>query len=859
MNILKRTGQVEAYCRDKIQAAIEAAFLSVGTDPLHNNQNYTVENITVEIEKEILQSTDDKIHIETIQDLVEQTLMKYNFYNEVKSFMLYRQDRTKKREDRRHIVAAFTEFDLSNVLKTIQHDYQDSEYSLEFLYHKFSSFKKEEMSNEDCLTALIKAAVELTTQEAPHWEYIAARLLMFQFRRTIHSVLTTEGIKSFYDKIKFLTDAKLYGDYILNAYSKADIDFFEQEMTRHEGCEQCAKQVGVDIIDDRNSLFTYSSLELLLRRYVIRTSNHQPLETPQEMFMGISMHLAMQEKNKREWVLKFYDILSKLQITLATPTLSNARKPYHQLSSCFIDTVPDSLDGIYRSIDNFAKVSKFGGGMGLYFGKVRAAGSPIRGFKGAAGGIIRWIKLANDTAVAVDQLGVRQGSVAVYLDIWHKDVPEFLQLRTNNGDDRMKAHDVFPALCYPDLFWKTVRDNIEAPWYLLCPYQVKKVKGYSLEDYYGEEWEKRYLDCVNDNRISKRKIAIKELVRLILKSAVETGTPFAFYRDTVNRANPNSHKGIIYCSNLCTEIAQNMSPIELVSREIKDENGDTLVVEITRPGDFVVCNLASLVLGHVNIDDKNELEHIVSSAIRALDNVIDLNYYPISYAKISNQKYRSIGLGTSGYHHLLAKKGIQWESEEHLQFTDNLFERINYAAVKASMEIAQEKGTYDFFEGSDWQTGDYFTKRGYTSNEWNELQKKVATGIRNAYIMAIAPTSSTSIIAGTTAGVDPVMKRYFLEEKKGAMMARVAPDLSSETFWLYKNAHAINQHWSLKAAGRRQRHIDQAQSVNLYITTDFTVRQVLDLYIRAWKEGVKSIYYVRSQSLEVEECESCSG
>ena len=576
--------------------------------------------------------------------------------------------------------------------------------------------------------------------------------------------------------------------------------------------------------------------------------------------MGIAMHLAMHEKhNRSEWVHRFYDMLSQLQVTMATPTLSNARKPFHQLSSCFIDTVPDSLTGIYRSITNFAQVSKFGGGMGMYFGKVRASGSPIRGFQGAAGGVIRWIKLANDTAVAVDQLGVRQGAVAVYLDAWHKDIPEFLQLRTNNGDDRMKAHDVFPAICYPDLFWKMAKEQINENWYLMCPHEISSVKGYCLEDFYGAEWEKRYFDCVSDNRITKRVIPIKELVRLIIKSAVETGTPFTFNRDHVNRANPNGHKGMIYCSNLCTEIAQNMSAISTVSQETAIVDGETVVISTTKPGNFVVCNLASLSLGNINIEDREALRSIIHTTVRALDNVIDLNFYPLPYAKFTNQQYRATGLGVSGYHHMLAKHKIQWESDEHLAFADKVFEDINYFAVEASAQIAKEKGAYAHFEGSDWQTGAYFEKRNYASNRWNTLKETVRqTGMRNAYLMAVAPTSTTSIIAGTTAGLDPVMHRYFLEEKKNSIVPRVAPDLSMETFWYYKNAHTIDQTWTVKASGVRQRHIDQAQSLNLYITNDYTFRQILDLYVLAWEQGVKTIYYFRSKALEVEECEVCS-
>ena len=575
--------------------------------------------------------------------------------------------------------------------------------------------------------------------------------------------------------------------------------------------------------------------------------------------MGIAMHMSMEETQKVRRAQELYDVLSTLKITMATPTMSNARKPFHQMSSCFIDTVPDSLSGIYRSVDSFAQVSKFGGGMGLYFGKVRASGSDIRGYKGAAGGVIRWIRLVNDTAVAVDQLGVRSGAAAVYLDAWHRDLLEFLQLRTNNGDERMKAHDIFPAICYPDLFYKLAKENLNAPWYLMCPHEIEQVKGYCLEDFYGEEWEKRYLDCVQDERIRKRVLPIKEVIRLIIKSAVETGTPFAFNRDHVNRMNPNKHAGIIYCSNLCTEIAQNMSAMEELESETIEIDGEAIVIERHKAGDFVVCNLASLILPNIDTEDEEQLRQVIDITVRALDNVIDHNFYPIPYAKITNQRCRAIGLGTSGYHHWLVRHGIAFESEEHLQAVDHLYERINYHALQASCALAKEKGRYRFFAGSDYDNGDYFRLRGYESEEWQQLADEIHTyGLRNAYLLAIAPTSSTSIIAGTSAAVDPIMNKFFMEEKKGMMITRVAPDLSPQTFWLYKNAHLIDQSWVVRAAGIRQRHIDQAQSVNLYITNEFTFKGLLNLYIQAWENGVKTIYYVRSKSLEIEECESCS-
>lgn len=838
MQITKRNGTTESYNREKIAVAIKKSFASTGQEIIEE----TIQEMVNEVEQ-FVHSNSANCNVERIQDEVERCLMEHGFYAEAKNYILYRWQRTERRKAINDITTGTGNPQIMDVLKEIQKDFTSNEYSLTVLAEKFSSFCKPEMSSDERLSALIKAAVELTTQEAPDWEFIGARLLNFQLTEKQEKQARISDIHSFYEKLRYLTNEGLYGNYILDSYSQQEIE-----------------EAAGFICPERDKLFNYSGLDLLSKRYLIRTHSHEPMESVQEMYLGIALHLAMPEKRDRlQWVRKFYDLLSKLEVTMATPTLSNARKPYHQLSSCFIDTVPDSLEGIYRSIDNFAMVSKFGGGMGMYFGKVRAAGGNIRGFKGVAGGVIRWMKLVNDTAVAVDQLGMRQGAVAVYLDVWHKDLPEFLQLRTNNGDDRMKAHDIFPSVCYPDLFWQMAKEDLNKQWYLFCPNEIMTIKGYCLEDYYGEEWEKRYWDCVNDPRLSRRTISIKDIVRLVLRSAVETGTPFTFNRDIVNRANPNAHQGIIYCSNLCTEIAQNMSAIESVSTEVRTEDGDTVVVKTVRPGDFVVCNLASLSLGHLPLEDEELMKEKVATVVRALDNVIDLNFYPIPYAQITNHRYRSIGLGVSGYHHALAIRGIRWESEEHLNFIDKVFERINYAAIEASAELAKEKGRYTYFEGSDWQTGDYFTKRGYTSSAWKELSEKVANyGMRNAYLLAIAPTSSTSIIAGTTAGTDPVMKRFFLEEKKGAMLPRVAPSLSDKTFWIYKGAYLIDQTWSIRAAGIRQLHIDQSQSLNLYITNDFTMKQVLNLYLLAWECGVKTVYYVRSKSLEVEECESCA-
>ena len=348
-------------------------------------------------------------------------------------------------------------------------------------------------------------------------------------------------------------------------------------------------------------------------------------------------------------------------------------------------------------------------------------------------------------------------------------------------------------------------------------------------------------------------VSALDMMKKIMRSAVETGTPFIFFRDTTNRANPNKHAGMIYASNLCHEIAQNVGFTDLDEEIIQDDGS---IVTRTKAGDMVTCNLNSINLGQTSDE---ELEENIALQVRMLDNVITINQFPVPETRVTSEKYRAIGLGTSGYHHYLVKHKVQWESDEHLAVADTLFESIAYAAIKASMELAREKGAYPAFKGSQWETGEYFERRGYTSERWQQLRADVAKyGIRNGYLMAIAPTGSTSNIANTTAGIDPIFKKFFIEEKKGSFTPKTAPDLSNETMWFYKEAHTIDQQWSIKACGIRQRHIDQAQSFNLYITPQMKAKEILDLYVEAYKQGIKTIYYIRNQSLEMDECTSCS-
>ncbi len=679
--------------------------------------------------------------------------------------------------------------------------------------------------------AWIRTSLDQATLDDPTWLQTAAGI----FLASIYTGLPPYPKQAFATYVRQMVDLGLYDALLITAYQPQDLLL-----------------AGSWIVPERDHLLTYSGLRTLVDRYLV---HHQGrlLELPQYRFLVIAMTLANAYGDERlRWAHQFYDALSQLEVTVATPVLANAGRPQAQLASCFIDTVEDNLWSIYHTDQVFAQVSKWGGGMGIYLGHVRAKGSSIRQVENAAGGVIAWIKTFNNTANAVDQLGVRAGAVAVWLDIWHRDILDFLQLKTNNGDPRMKAHDVFPGVSIPDAFMRAVEER--SVWHLMDPHQIFSSKGWRLEDSFGEEWERRYQSCITDPTIEKQTLAARDLMKLVMRSAFETGTPFVFFRDTVNRSNPNAHCGMIYASNLCTEIAQNMRPSEH-EPDVLDPDGT--VVSRVKSGDFVVCNLASINLGRLaSADDRGRVARL---AVRMMDAAVDLNQYPVAEARYTAEQYRAVGLGVSGYHHRLALDQIEWQSDQHLSAADRWFEDIAFAAIDESAEIARVKGAYPRFDGSSWQSGEYFRQRGYHDGRWSALIQKVrATGLRNGYLLAIAPTSSTSLIAGTTAGIDPIFSPFFWEEKRLGMVPQAAPDLSPSTVRFYAQAHQIDQRWSLRAAARRQRHLDQSQSLNLYVTPTTTAADFLDYYLIAWREGIKTLYYVRSQSLETIECIGCA-
>lgn len=699
-------------------------------------------------------------------------------------------------------------------------------------------------NHHEVTNQLILEALNQVDELGPDWTYVASRLLSQRLQQDVcRNRNISKPYTEFYSLIKGLAEQGIYQTEILKAYTPNEINELEAVLN-----------------PQKDFLFTYIGLKTLSDRYLTRDHNKRLMELPQERFMIIAMTLMQKEETNRiHYVKEAYWALSNLYMTVATPTFANAGKTYGQLSSCFIDTVDDSLQGIYDSNTDIANLSKSGGGLGVYLGKIRSRGSDIRGFKGVSSGVIPWMKQLNNTAVSVDQLGQRKGAISVYLDVWHKDIFSFLDSKLNNGDERLRTHDLFNGVCIPDIFMEQVENR--GDWYLFDPHEVRKLMGYSLEDYYDEKvgtgsFRQKYKECVNHPDLPKEKVPAIEIMKAIMKGQLETGSPFMFYRDEVNRMNPNSHKGMIYCTNLCTEITQNQSATITKKQYVEDGT----IITVKTPGDFVVCNLSSINLARTVM--ACQLERLISIQVRMLDNVIDLNEIPVLQAKMTNEKYRAVGLGTFGWHHLLALEGIKWESNEAVLYADELYEKIAFYTIQSSSLLAKEKGSYPAFEGSDWQTGDYFHKRNYGTasvHDWNRLQKQVANyGVRNGYLMAVAPNATTSIIAGSTASIDPIFHKVYSEEKKDYKIPVTAPDLNPETTWFYKSAYHIDQHWSIAQNAARQKHIDQAISFNLYVTNTVKAKALLELHLDAWKQKLKTTYYVRSTSSELEECESCS-
>ena len=728
------------------------------------------------------------------------------------------------------------------------------------------------MSSADIQDALIKTAVEKIDIDVPNWTFVAARLFIFDLYHKVGRA--TGGIKGqayahFRDYIK---TSQASGKMIPGL----EIGFDLEDLNSH-------------IVPERDFQFNYLGIKTLYDRYLIKDKDAEPIELPQQMFMGIAMFLAQHEDDRQGRAKEFYDVISKFEVMLATPTLSNARTNRHQLSSCYIGSTADKIEGIFDTYHEMALLSKYGGGIGWDWNQVRALGGVIDGHKSAAGGTVPFLKITNDVAIAVDQLGTRKGAIAVYLAPWHMDIVDFIDLKKNSGEERRRAHDLFPSLWITDLFMERILED--SHWTLFDPYEVK-----DLCECFGDEFKEKYIAYENDPSITKNQMKAKDLWKKILTSYFESGSPFLCFKDNANRANPNGHVGHIRSSNLCTEIFQNTSPnIYKIKLEYNDGSFDVFEEEelitvdsgITKKankvtaldsiggkqifivekekidGDTAVCNLASVNLS--KISSKEDIERVVPIAVRMLDNVIDLNFYPLRKVKATNLKSRSIGLGVMGEAQMLAEQQIHWGTQEHFKKIDSVMESISYNAIKASSAIAKEKGAYPTFKGSNWSKGimphdhtpqavnallnkDLFDS-GY---DWDALREDVKTnGMRNGYLMAVAPTSSISILVGTTQTIEPVFKRKWFEENLSGLIPVVVPKLSPETWAYYTPAFEIDQLDLIRAAAVRQKWIDQGQSTNVFMSLDKASGKYLhEIYMLAWKLGLKSTYYLRSQSPE---------
>lgn len=663
----------------------------------------------------------------------------------------------------------------------------------------------------------------------------------------------------FYGLIKTLAEKKLYAADILKDYTHEEI-----------------VQAGNAIVPDRDKLFTFSGLKAMQDRYIVKDFDKSIYELPQERLMIIALDLMLPEtENKLEKAIEKYWALSNHYLTVATPTLTNAGRLTGGLSSCFVVTTPDSLRGIYDDNTDIATFSKYGAGLGVYMGKVRAAGSDIRGFKGAAGGTIGWIKQLDNTAVSVDQLGQRQGAIAVYLDVWHKDIKTFIDLRLNTGDKDLRAYNVFTGVCLPDEFMRQV--DKRGDFYLFDPHEVSKVMGFNLEDFYDKKklkpkekanaidhaWTYHYGLCVDNNELSKERVQAIDIMKKIMQAQLETGIPYMFYRDIANRDNPNAHAGMIYSSNLCTEIFQNMSPTDVETEVIDWENGKVIITK--EIGDLVTCNLSSLVLNNILRDDV--LEQVINIQVRGLDNVITRGKVPVPQATFTNNKYRAVGAGIQGIAATLAQEGIMWDSEEATEYISKLEELIMLHTIKASALLGKEKGSYPVYEGSEWNTGEWFDKRNLVSDEWLEVKSLAMKYMRNGYLRAVAPTGGTSIVAGSTPGIDTIFDVIYFERKKDYQLPIVVPNLSVKTWFFYKptmkmtyeGEKQIAHMWTIKHNAARQKFVDQGISHNLYVPQGIKAGNFLRLHMETWLNDIKSSYYTRSWDQKHEDsCLACS-
>ena len=880
-NVIRRNGKVTAFDASKISVAITKAFLDVegGTAAASTRVHEKVKELAEQVIRGVTrrQSSGGTVHIEDIQDHVELALMRTGEQKVARAYVIYREERARARIEKEKETdieqsdatdginvktrnGTLKKLDMERLVAVVSEACSGLEHVDGSLITEDTRRNIFDGVNEtDVNPALVMSARALIEKE-PNYTYVAARLLLDGLRREALSYINQDDVEA--------TQAQMAEQYPLYfrkfVETAASLDLLGHELVKYD-----LDRLGKALKPERDHLFTYLGLQTLYDRYFIHTDEQIRIELPQVFFMRVAMGLAINELDRENKTIEFYELLSSFDFMSSTPTLFNSGTCRPQLSSCYLSTVPDNLDGIFSAIKDDALLSKFAGGLGNDWSRVRSMGAHIKGTNGKSQGVVPFLKVANDTAVAVNQGGKRKGAMCAYLESWHLDIEEFLELRKNTGDDRRRTHDMNTANWIPDLFMQRVSEA--GDWTLFSPDDTE-----DLHDLYGREFNQRYLEyeqmaARGELKLHKTMKAL-DLWRKMLSMLYETGHPWLTFKDPCNLRSPQQHIGVVHSSNLCTEITLNTSDDEIA-----------------------VCNLGSVNLAqHVTENglDQEKLERTINVAMRMLDNVIDYNYYSVPQARRSNLKHRPVGMGIMGFQDALYKLRLPYASRETIEFADSSMEMVSYYAIKASTDLAEERGTYTSFKGSLWSKGilpidsidileenrDGFLDMDKSQKlDWTGLRKRVKkTGMRNSNCMAIAPTATISNICAVCQSIEPTYQNLFVKSNLSGEFTVVNPymvnDLKERGLWddvmvsdlkyfdgsvqqidripddlkmLYSTAFEVDPRWLVECASRRQKWLDQAQSLNLYMSAP-DGKKMDNLYKLAWIRGLKTTYYLRS-------------
>ncbi|HFD32620.1 MAG TPA: ribonucleoside-diphosphate reductase subunit alpha [Gammaproteobacteria bacterium] len=875
IQVIRRQGELTQFDASKIQVAITKAFLAIEGSQAADSQRIReiAEQLTSQITDNLFRRLPDSgsVHIEDIQDQVELALMRNGHHKIARAYVLYREEHARQRSDKIpdkdkpqiHInmpdgsQQELKTQQLKAILEEACHGLEnvDTDKILQgALRNLFDGIEE-----EDVATALIMSSRMLIEQE-PNYSFASARLLLNSMRQEALRALSQTILPHIDQQSMHNQYANYFSDYIKSAVS---LELLDPELSRFD-----LKQLGEALIPERDLKFTYLGLQTLYDRYFIHSDSHR-LELPQAFFMRVSMGLAINEINREQRAIEFYHLLSSFDFMSSTPTLFNSGTLRPQLSSCYLTTVPDELGSIYDAIKDNALLSKFAGGLGNDWTPVRGLGAHIKGTNGKSQGVVPFLKVANDTAVAVNQGGKRKGAVCAYLETWHIDIEEFLDLRKNTGDERRRTHDMNTANWVPDLFMERVADDAE--WTLFSPEETPE-----LHDLIGQEFKQQYETYEEkadkgEIKLFKR-ISAVTLWRKMLGQIFETGHPWLTFKDPCNIRYTNQHVGTVHSSNLCTEITLHTSEKEIA-----------------------VCNLGSVnLVAHVTENglDTDKLQTTINTAMRMLDNVIEYNYYSVPQARNSNLRHRPVGLGIMGFQDALYKLDLPYASTEAVTFADESMEAISYYTITASTNLSEERGRYSTFEGSLWskgilpydslerlkkERGRFIDVDESIKLDWDRLRERIKqVGMRNSNCMAIAPTATISNICGVSQSIEPTYQNLFVKSNLSGEFTVVNPylvnDLKVHNLWddvmvndlkyfdgsvshidripeslkqKYATAFEIDSRWLIEAASRRQKWLDQAQSLNLYLAEPDG--EALDsLYKLAWVRGLKTTYYLRT-------------